>query len=106
MTHDCLTRPSSESTADVAQSPVLWSRSGGLLSDDGNASVELKTRVCDEAGDDFRRLARRNGMSTSAFLRVLVLTRLYGVDGVVSMTAKQLAVVAGVGPETAHETTP
>jgi hypothetical protein len=78
---------------------VCWSRSGGLLSQAGNADAELKTRVSDSAADDFRRLAREKGMNTSELLRLMVLTRLYGVEGVARMTANQLADVAGVGPE-------
>lgn len=76
-----------------------FSRSGGLLSQSGNADAELKTRVSDDAADDFRRLGRELGMNTSELLRVLVLTRLYGIDGVASMTRNHLAAVAGVGTE-------
>lgn len=102
MTHASITRPSINSTDDDAQDLICLSRSGGLLSQSGAAEDELKTRVPCEAGDAFRRLARSHGMTTSEFLRVLVLTRVYGVEGVVSMTAKQLAAVAGVGTETAQ----
>ncbi len=78
---------------------TAFSRSGGLLSQSGSADAELKTRVSDEAADDFRKLGRELGMNTSELLRVLVLTRLYGVDGVATMTRQHLEVVAGVGPE-------
>jgi len=80
---------------------LVWSRSSGLLSQSGNADSELKTRVSDDAADDFRRLARELGMNTSELLRLLVLTRLYGVDGVARMTREHLAVVAGAGTEIA-----
>lgn len=97
----CLTRESMADTAADSQDEPLFSRSGGLLSQSGNADAELKTRVSDDAADAFRRLAREHGMNTSELLRLLVLTRLYGVDGVARMTANQLAVVAGVGTEKA-----
>lgn len=102
MTHASETLDSIAATDDDAQALICWSRSGGLLSQSGAAEDELKTRVPGEAGDAFRRLARSHGMTTSEFLRVLVLTRVYGVDGVVSMTAKQLAAVAGVGTDKAQ----
>jgi hypothetical protein len=85
----------------LANDSAAWSRSGGLLSATGNADAELKTRVSDEAADAFRMLARDLGMNTSELLRLLVLTRLYGIDGVARMTRNQLAVVAGVGTEKA-----
>ncbi len=78
---------------------VMLSRSAGLLSQSGNADSELKTRVSDDAADDFRRLARELGMNTSELLRLIVLTRLYGIDGVSRMQATQLARVAGNGPK-------
>jgi len=79
-----------------------FSRSAGLLSQSGSADAELKTRVSDDAADDFRRLARELGMNTSELLRLLVLTRLYGLEGVTRMTATHLAAVVGIGPEKAH----
>lgn len=79
----------------------MYSRSAGLLSGQGSADDELKTRVSGQAGDDFRRLARELGMTTSELLRVMVLTRLYGVEGVARMTQEQLARAAGVGTEKA-----
>ena len=75
-----------------------WSRSAGLLSQAGNADSELKTRVSDGAADAFRVMARGFGMGTSEFLRIMVLTRLYGVDGVSMMTSKHISDVAGVVP--------
>lgn len=81
---------------------AAWSRSGGLLSGAGSADAELKTRVSDDAADDFRRLARELGMTTSELLRLLVLTRLYGVEGVTSMTRNQLAAAATHGTEKAR----
>lgn len=90
-----------DSTDDDAQD-VMFSRSAGLLSQSGNADAELKTRVSDEAAEDFRRLARDFGMGTSEFLRIIVLTRIYGVERVSMMTAKHIQQVAGVGPEKAH----
>lgn len=80
----------------------MFSRSAGLLSGTGSADDEIKTRVSSQAGDDFRRLARELGMNTSELLRVLVLTRLYGVEGVARMTQEQVARAAGVGPEKAQ----
>jgi hypothetical protein len=77
---------------------VMYSRSAGLLSQAGNADAELKTRVSHDASDDFRRLARELGMTTSELLRVLILTRLYGVDGVARMTSDHLQRVAGIVP--------
>lgn len=85
----------------AATEAPTWFRSGGLLSGAGSADGELKTRVSFEAGGDFRRLANGLGMSTSELLRLLVLTRLYGIDGVARMTRAQLEAVAGVGTETA-----
>jgi hypothetical protein len=86
--------------AAAFDSTLMWSRSAGLLSATGNADAELKTRVSDGAADDFRRLARELGMNTSELLRLLVLTRLYGIDGVARMTRSELERVAGNGPET------
>lgn len=89
----------------IAETPAaaaaVWSRSSGLLSQTGNADAELKTRVSFEASDDFRRLARGLGMNTSELLRVMVLTRLYGVDGVARMTQEHLSRAAGEGPQKA-----
>lgn len=84
----------------------LWSRSAGLLSQAGNADSELKTRVADGVADDFRLMARGFGMGTSEFLRIMVLTRLYGVDGVSRMTSKHIGEVAGVGPTNGPAKTP
>lgn len=89
-------------TDDSAHDDIALSRSAGLLSQSGNADSEIKTRVSDDAADDFRRLARSLGMNTSELLRLIVLTRLYGIEGVASMQAKQLAVVTGHGPEKAQ----
>ena len=102
MTDARFARPTNAERAAEAQSRVCWSRSGGLLSQAGSADAELKTRVSDEAADEFRKLARSFGMNTSEMLRLLVLTRLYGVNGVTMMTSEQLAQVAGVGPEKAR----
>jgi hypothetical protein len=101
MATDAFTRSSSDDSAADAHPTVLWSRSSGLLSQSGNADSELKTRVSDGAADDFRRLARELGMTASELLRLMVLTRLYGIDGVTTMTRTQLAHAAGVGPERA-----
>lgn len=90
-----------DAASQGAGTEVMWSRSAGLLSQSGNADSELKCKVSDDAADDFRRLARSMDMTVSEFLRIMVYTRLYGVDGVASMTAKQLAQVAGAGPEKA-----
>ena len=92
----------SQSEREMAASVVL-SRSAGLLSQSGNADSELKTRVADEVADDFRRLARSLGMNTSELLRIMVLTRLYGVEGVTRMAAEHLARVSGEGPELAPQ---
>ncbi len=81
---------------------IALSRSAGLLSGTGNADSEIKTRISDEAADDFRKLARELGFNTSELLRLLVLSRLYGVDGVQRMQAAQLARVTGMSPEKAH----
>ena len=91
------------SPTDCTQEEPSFSRSAGLLSQSGSADSELKTRVSDDAADDFRRLARDLGMNTSELLRVMVLTRLYGLEGVTRMTASHLAAVVGVGPEKAHD---
>jgi hypothetical protein len=89
-------------TEASAHDDIALSRSAGLLSMNGNADSELKTRVSDEAADDFRRLARELGMNTSELLRVCVLTRLYGVDGVARMTATHLARAVGIGTANAQ----
>lgn len=100
-----LQRESAAVTAATSQgaeaAAAMWSRSAGLLSQSGNADSELKCKVSDDAADDFRRLARSMDMTVSEFLRIMVYTRLYGVDGVASMTANQLALVAGAGREKA-----
>lgn len=88
--------------AHDAHDDIAFSRSAGLLAQTGNADAELKTRVSDDAADDFRRLARGLGMNTSELLRHLVLIRLYGKDGVAMMAARQLDAVAGDGPEKAQ----
>lgn len=85
---------------DDAQDDICFSRSAGLLSQSGNADAVLKTLVSDKAGDDWRRLARSFGMSSSELLRICVYERLYGVDGVVTMTRDQIARVTGKVPET------
>lgn len=97
--HTAPTLESMAFTDEDAQSRACWSRSAGLLSQSGNADSELKTRVSDGAADDFRALARSFGMGTSEFLRIMVLTRLYGVEGVAIMTSKHISAVAGTGPE-------
>ena len=91
-----------DATAASAHSSVAFSRSAGLFSQSGNADSELKTRVSDGAADDFRRLARELGMNTSELLRLTVLVRLYGVDGVASMARTSLGRVAGEGTELAR----
>ena len=91
-------------TADLDQSESAFSRSAGLMSSTGNADSELKTRVSDDAADDWRRLARGLGMNTSELLRLTVLVRLYGVDGVASMARKNLGLAAGEGQEKDHST--
>ena len=96
------TRPSMSDSADDAHPLIAFSRSAGLLSQSGNAEAELKTRVSTDVADDLRRLATSVGMTVSEFLRVMVLTRLYGVSGVMRMTQSQIEVVAGAGPEKAH----
>jgi hypothetical protein len=91
-------------TDDTSQrTGVMWSRSAGLLSQTGSADSELKCKVSEDVSDDFRRLARSMGMTVSEFLRIMVVTRLYGVDGVADMTRRQLAAVSGElpGPEKA-----
>lgn len=98
MTHTDMTRASMALTDDVAQS-AMFSRSAGLLSQTGNADAELKTRVHEEDAEDFRRLARSMGMNTSELLRIMILVKLRGVDGVLSITRKQLEYVSEVGPE-------
>lgn len=92
-----------EMDADAHDSTSAYSRSAGLLSQAGNADSELKTRVSDDAADDFRRTARALGMGTAEFLRIIVLTRLYGVEGVSIMTKKHLEQVAGISPTQAPE---
>ncbi len=88
---------SNPDTDDEAQAAIFFSRSAGLLSQSGNADAELKTRVSDEAADEFRRLARDLGCNTSELLRTLVLSRLYGVEAVARMQEEQLRRVAGGG---------
>jgi hypothetical protein len=88
-----------------AQDDIALSRSAGLLSQSGNADAELKTRVSDGAADDFRRLARECGMNTSELLRLLVLSRLYGVEGLARMQADQLSRVANFGTDKAQQGT-
>jgi hypothetical protein len=88
--------------AHESTSSAVFSRSAGLLSGAGNADAEVKTRLSDKAADDLRVLARSFGMNISEFLRVLVLTRLYGVEGMTRMTQEQISLVAGSGPEKAQ----
>jgi hypothetical protein len=88
-----------DSMPSTASTAIMYSRSGGLFTQYGTSDAELKTRVSDEAADDFRRLAREMGTSTSELLRLLVLTRLYGVEGVARMTRDHLARAAGSGPK-------
>lgn len=97
------TRPSMAATDAAAHDSTLFSRASGLLSQAGNADSELKTRVGDDAADDFRRLARSLGLNTSEFLRIMVLTRLYGVNGVARMAQEHMELVAGSGLEKAQE---
>lgn len=89
-----------ETALSAQASTAAFSRSAGLLSQSGNADSVLKTLVSDDAAEDFRRLARGLGMNTSELLRLMVLTRLYGIEGVASMQRNHLLVVTGVGTET------
>jgi len=89
-------------SAHAPTSSAMFSRSAGLLSGSGNADAEVKTRLSDKAADDLRVLARSFGMGISEFVRVLLLTRLYGVDGMARMTQEQIAMVAGSVPDKAH----
>lgn len=98
MTHTPLMFPSIDDTDADAHCLIPFSRSAGLLSSSGNADSELKTRVSDDVADDWRKMARSLGMTTSEFLRLTVMVRLYGVEGVSIMTAKHLALVAGQEP--------
>jgi hypothetical protein len=88
-----------QNTDDDAHDSIAASRSAGLLSGTGNADSEIKTRISDEAADDFRKLARELGFNTSELLRLIVLTRLYGIDGVERMQAAQLRRVTGLSPQ-------
>lgn len=103
MTTPCLIQ--SNQNASESAADLVLSRSAGLLSQSGNADSELKTRVADEVADDFRRLARSLGMNTSELLRIMVLTRLYGAEGVTRMAAEHLSRVSGDGPQSIPEST-
>lgn len=89
-----------EMDADAHDSTSSYSRSAGLLSQAGNADAVLKTLVSDKASDDWRVLARSFGMNGSELLRICIYERLYGVEGVASMTRAQIAQVTGKVPET------
>lgn len=95
-----------DTTRSMNTDNAMFSRSAGLLSQSGSADAELRTRVSDEAADEFRRLARSLGMNTSELLRLMVLTRLYGAAGVARMTEEQIALAAGVEPEKRQELAP
>jgi hypothetical protein len=101
--HTASTTPSmADKAADAHSSSVHFSRSAGLFSQSGNADSELKTRVADGVADDFRKLARSFDMTTSEFLRILILARLYGNAGVARMAEDQINQVAGNGPALAR----
>lgn len=85
--------------ADAHESTSTYSRSAGLLSQAGNADAVLKTLVSDKAADDWRVLARGLGMNSSEMLRIVVYDRLYGEEGVLSMTRDQIARVTGKSPQ-------
>lgn len=63
---------------------------GGLLPQQGDAEVAMKTLVSASVADDFRKLARSLGISCSELLRVLIVSRTYGVEHVVSITSEQI----------------
>lgn len=63
---------------------------GGLLPQQGDADVAMKTLVSASVADDFRKLARSLGISCSELLRVLIVSRTYGVEHVVSITSEQI----------------
>lgn len=75
------------------------SRPTGLSSALGKCSATLKTDVPDSVKDDFDQLARKLGMDTSRLLRMLILTRLYGVERVAMLTAQEVVMAAGTGTE-------
>lgn len=74
-------------------------RPTGLSPALGKCSATLKTDVPDSVKDDFDQLARKLGMDTSRLLRMLILTRLYGVERVAMMTAQEVLMAAGTGTE-------
>ncbi len=88
------------SRADEANST---SDKAGVLTAPGSIDIVLKTRVPDAVADDFRRKARLLGISVSELLRLLVLTRLYGVSTVVDSTSKQIVLAAGDVPKKGQE---
>lgn len=88
-----------EMDADAHESTSSYSRSAGLLSQAGNADAVLKTLVSDKASDDWRMLARGFGMNSSELLRICIYERLYGVEGVASITRDQIARVTGKSPQ-------
>lgn len=66
----------------------------------GKLTAELpKIRVPEDTKDGLDRAARNAGMSTSEYLRELVMLHVHGHEYVASLYAHRLALVAGAGKE-------
>lgn len=65
----------------------------------GKCTEELKTKIPYEVKESFGRLAHELGVTESELLRDMVMTRLFSAEHLVSLYAKRLAGVAGMGQE-------
>lgn len=67
----------------------------------GKCTEELKCKLPYEVKAEFNKLAHELGISDSELLRDMVMARLFTPEHLVSLYAKRLNVVAGIGQESA-----
>ena len=65
----------------------------------GKLNRELKIRIDDETGDVLDRPARDAGMSTTEFVRDVLMVRAHGVGRIQSMYEARMKAVSGTGTE-------
>lgn len=83
----------------MASEETLFARSG-LTSPLGGMTAEIpKIRIPEETKEILDREARKAGLNTSEFCRMLLMVRAHGVDVMVSMEQERLRIIAGNGKE-------
>lgn len=69
----------------------------------GKCTEELKCKLPYEVKAEFNKLAHELGISDSELLRDMVMARLFSAEHLVSLYAKRLHVVTGIGQELAPQ---